>query len=215
MGNNGSGKTTLLLALLGLSKHKRVRSSFKAGIYPLKVARRAGYGTGFSKPQPPDFENTVLKEARLAALNLSPEAEPEIDSRVEQYLQQFDLWPYKGNNPFTLSLGEKKRLTLVSILAYRPGIWLLDEPLVGQDSDRLDLLMAAVQEHRERGGITLMVCHEPDVVAANCDRVLFLDKGKLVIDKPVGEAFQLLAQMGMEEYLPSTVPSLAQVKKVS
>ena len=75
--------------------------------------------------------------------------------------------------------------------------------LVGQDSDRLDLLMAAVQEHRERGGITLMVCHEPDVVAANCDRVLFLDKGKLVIDKPVGEAFQLLAQMGMEEYLPS------------
>lgn len=205
MGNNGSGKTTLLLALLGIVKAQEGSIEFQGrDISGLKVARRArDMGLAFQNPNHQIFENTVLKEARLAALNLSPEAEPEIDSRVEQYLQQFDLWPYKGNNPFTLSLGEKKRLTLVSILAYRPGILLLDEPLVGQDSDRLDLLMAAVQEHRERGGITLMVCHEPDVVAANCDRVLFLDKGKLVIDKPVGEAFQLLAQMGMEEYLPS------------
>ena len=74
MGNNGSGKTTLLLALLGeLSKHKRVRSSFKAGIYPgLKVARRAwDMGLAFQNPNHQIFENTVLKEARLAALNLS------------------------------------------------------------------------------------------------------------------------------------------------
>ncbi len=206
MGNNGSGKTTLLLVLLGILKAHQGSIEFQGqDISRLKVARRArDMGLAFQNPNHQIFENTVAKEAQLASLNLSQNSEQEIASRVDHYLKFFDLWPYKQNNPFTLSLGEKKRLTLVSILAYRPGILLLDEPLVGQDSDRLDLLMAAIQEHRDRGGITLMVCHEPDVVAANCDRVLFLDKGKLVIDRPVNEALALLAQMGMEEYLPSS-----------
>lgn len=63
--------------------------------------------------------------------------------------------------------------------------------------------MAALQEHRERGGITLMVCHEPDLVASSCHRILFLNQGKLLIDAPVNEALVQLAQMGMEEYLPA------------
>ena len=109
---------------------------------------------------------------------------------------------YRDKNPFTLRLGENKRLTLVSVLAYSPGVLILDEPLVGQDSDRLDLLTAALQEHRARGGVTLMVCHEPAVVALCCQRVLFLEGGKLLCDAPVHEALKSLALLGKEEYLP-------------
>jgi len=205
MGNNGSGKTTLLLALLGVIKLDEGIIKWQGeDISKWRVTKRArGMGLAFQNPNHQIFENTVTKEAKLASLNLSKISEQEIEHRVDHYLKKFDIWQYKDKNPFTLSLGEKKRLTLVSLLAYNPKVLILDEPLVGQDGDRLDLLMAALQEHRERGGITLMVCHEPDLVASSCHRILFLNQGKLLIDAPVNEALVQLAQMGMEEYLPA------------
>lgn len=205
MGDNGSGKTTLLLALLGVLK-PREGTIYLNGedITGMKVTRRAQVmGLVFQNPNHQIFENTVSKEAALPSLFLSKEAHREIEHKVDRLLEKFGLRQYRDKNPFTLSLGEKKRLTLVSMLAYSPRVLLLDEPLVGQDSDRLDLLIAALQEHRARGGITLMVCHEPAVVVACCQRVLFLAEGKLIIDAPVNEALVRLAQLGMEEYLPS------------
>ena len=91
---------------------------------------------------------------------------------------------------------------MVSVIAYNPRILILDEPLVGQDSERIDLLMDVLQEHCARGGITLMVCHEPNVVNYCCHRVLFLEKGELLIDASVKEAWAKLARLGKEDYLP-------------
>jgi ABC-type multidrug transport system ATPase subunit len=50
--------------------------------------------------------------------------------------------------------------------------------------------------------LTLMVCHEPALVASCCQRILFLEAGKLIIDGPVGQALERLALMGRKEYLP-------------
>ncbi len=205
MGDNGSGKTTLLLALLGILKPWRGKISMnEEDITEMKVARRArNMGLTFQNPNHQLFENIVAREAALPSLFLRKEAQEEIEHRVERLLEKFGLQGYKNNNPFTLSLGEKKRLTLVSVLAYSPEVLILDEPLVGQDSDRLGLLMAALQEHRIRGGIALMVCHEPAVVVSCCQRILFLEEGKLLIDAPVDEALARLLRMGRDEYLPS------------
>ncbi|HHW54655.1 MAG: ATP-binding cassette domain-containing protein [bacterium] len=204
MGDNGSGKTTLLLALLGLLPAKG--KIFLAGeeITGRKVTRRArDMGLTFQNPNHQIFEKTVAREAALPARFLTGEGPASIGERVDRLLAAFQLEEYRDVNPFTLSLGEKKRLTLVSVLAYSPQILLLDEPLVGQDSHRLELLLAALAQHRGRGGITLMSCHEPEVVASCCQRVLFLEKGRLLIDAPVEEALTRLAQLGREEYLPA------------
>src|SRR5690606_9986411 len=115
---------------------------------------------------------------------------------------QFDLLAYREQLPFALSLGEKKRLALVSLLAYIPPVLALDEPLVGQDPQRSDLLLGALEEHRARGGVVLMVCHDPAVASAWCGRVLFLEQGELIIDAPTEEAFALLAARGLTHYLP-------------
>jgi energy-coupling factor transporter ATP-binding protein EcfA2 len=204
MGDNGSGKTTLLLALLGILKPGRGKISMnEEDVTQMKVAHRArNIGLTFQNPNHQLFENTVAREAALPSLFLRKEVQEEIEHRVDRLLEKFGLQGYRNKNPFTLSLGEKKRLTLVSVLAYSPEVLILDEPLVGQDSDRLGLLMAALQEHRACGGITLMVCHEPAVVVSCCQRILFLEEGKLLIDAPVDEAMVRLARMGRDEYLP-------------
>ena len=205
MGDNGSGKTTLLLALLGLLKPGEGKIYLHSeDITGKKVTRRAQeMGLTFQNPNHQIFEHTVFKEAALASHFLRDEDPREIEGKVDRLLAKFELRQYKEKNPFTLSLGEKKRLTLVSVLAYSPSVLILDEPLVGQDSGRLGLLMAALREHRARGGITLMVCHEPEVVVSCCQRILFLAEGKLIIDAPVDEALAKLAQLGREEYLPA------------
>lgn len=207
MGDNGSGKSTLLLALLGVLKPVEGKIYMnKEDVTRMKVARRAReMGLTFQNPNHQIFENTVAKEAAFPSLFLSKKTRQEIELKVDQLLEEFGLLHYKDKNPFTLSLGEKKRLTLVSVLAYFPGILILDEPLVGQDSYRLGLLMSALQEHRACGGITLMTCHEPNVIVSCCQRILFLAEGKLVINAPVDEALMRLAEMGRDEYLPSKV----------
>lgn len=210
MGDNGSGKSTLLLALLGIMQPARGRICFAgkdlAGVRVTRRARQMGFT--FQNPNHQLFEQTVLKEARLPSQFLADDQKESL-ARVDELLLCFDLERYREGLPFSLSLGEKKRLTLVSVLAYNPRILLLDEPLVGQDQDRLDLLREALFEHSRRGGVAIMACHEPAAVAACCTRVLFLEAGRLIIDAPTEEAFQELARLGYADYLPCQLPSLS------
>ncbi|HKM39372.1 MAG TPA: ATP-binding cassette domain-containing protein [bacterium] len=204
MGDNGSGKTTLLLALLGLLPLRN--GSIHIGgkdITKTKAARRARkLGLVFQNPNHQLFENTVLKEALLPSSFLSRETPEQTESRLQKLLVDFELESYQHVNPFCLSFGEKRRLTLVSVLAYTPPILILDEPIVGQDSRRLDFLLTALDKHQARGGITFFVCHEPEVVASCCQRVLFLGEGKLLIDARVEAAWRQLAWLGRNEYIP-------------
>lgn len=204
MGDNGSGKTTLVSALLGMVKPREGRVLYKGtDITGLKVTRRArDMGLTFQNPNHQLFESTVFKEASLPSFFLSDKPAGETERVVDTLLERFELLEYRQKNPFTLSLGEKKRLTLVSVLAYTPEILILDEPLVGQDRKRLHLLLQALREHAGQGGLTLMVCHEPALAASHCRRILFLDNGRLVVYAGVQEAWRELARLGREEYLP-------------
>lgn len=202
MGDNGSGKSTLLLALLGILEPDEGGIYFAgADLAGKKVAQRAReMGLTFQNPNHQLFEKTVYREAGLPAQFLGDERDS--SALVDELLLRFDLERYREKLPFSLSLGEKKRLTLVSVLAYGPSILLLDEPIVGQDQDRVDLLMEAIAEHSRRGGITIMACHEPGIVGSCCTRVLFLEEGALLFDAATAAAFEELARRGLIEYLP-------------
>ncbi|MDD2553520.1 MAG: energy-coupling factor transporter ATPase [Desulfotomaculaceae bacterium] len=204
MGGNGSGKTTLLLSLLGIHKPERGRIVYRnRDITRDKVSRRArDMGMVFQNPNHQIFENTVLREAALPSLMLYGD---EVKAaRIDALLSEFDLLQYRDGIPFSLSLGEKKRLTLVSVLGYQPEILLLDEPLIGQDYRRADIFWHAVLRHSSTGGATVIVCHDPDFVRSFCDSILFLDNGKLLFDRPVEEGFKLLAELGFKDYLPDS-----------
>lgn len=203
MGGNGSGKTTLLLSLLGIHKPDRGSIVYRnSDIGREKVSRRArDMGMVFQNPNHQIFERTVLSEAMLPSLMLFGDEAPAA-ARVNELFTEFDLLQYKEELPFSLSLGEKKRLTLVSVLGYQPVILLLDEPLIGQDYQRADKFWQAVLRHSSTGGLTIIVCHDPDFVRRFCDRILFLDNGKLLLDSPVDKTFELLKELGFKDYLP-------------
>jgi energy-coupling factor transport system ATP-binding protein len=202
MGDNGSGKTSLLLSLLGILKAKQGQILYAGkNLSQQGVPERArNMGLTFQNPNHQLFERTVYREAGLPSLFLA--GAPSTPAFLEGLLSRFGLLAHRNRLPFTLSLGEKKRLALVSVLAYVPRLLFLDEPLAGQDRARLDLLLSALSAQAKAGGATLMICHEPEVVAACCDRIMFFDRGRLIIDAPTEEAFTLLVRQGRTEYLP-------------
>lgn len=204
MGGNGSGKTTLLLSLLGINKPDQGSIIYHhQNISGEKVSRRArNMGLVFQNPNHQIFENTVWREAILPSQMLLEDQN--LDDNINSLLLEFDMLAYQDTLPFSLSLGEKKRLTLISVLGYQPEILLLDEPLIGQDKQRADVFWQAVWKHRQAGGLTLIVCHDPDFVQEFCDRIIFLDKGKLLLDEPVFEGFKTLKELGFNDYLPGS-----------
>ena len=198
MGDNGSGKTSLLMSLLGLIPPREGKITFAGeDITSLKAHVRARcMGLALQNPNHQLFARTNLEEAALPSRSLRPGGADE--GEIRRLLGEFALPPERL--PFTLSLGEKKRLILVSLLAYRPPLLLLDEPLVGQDDDRIGELLAILYGHAAAGGAVLLVCHEVALVS-RFDRIFFLEEGRLVIDAPPARAWEKLCALGRREYL--------------
>jgi len=206
MGDNGSGKTSLLSAIMGLVEPSAGKILLGGqDITEARVASRVrSFGYSFQNPNHQLSESTVKDEVAATARNLGHDSEP---ADITPLLEHFGLDGYANANPFSLSLGEKKRVTLASAQASLPRVLLLDEPLVGQDLFRQTDVMESLSRFAEMGGLAVMVCHEPRVVRDWCDRVLFFDDGKLILNEPVPDAFDDLARLGKSHYIPDDYES--------
>jgi energy-coupling factor transport system ATP-binding protein len=182
-----------------------VLSDISFDLYPGEIAavmgdNGGGKGLIFQNPNHHIFETSVMKEALLACSILRKDDYSVAE--LEKLLCEFGLLPYKEKIPQTLSMGEKKRLTMVSVLACKPDILLLDEPLAGQDLENVKLLFKKLRGYCGTKKSAIISCHNPEKAFKYCDRILFLDKGKLMFDAPPDRAKALLLKLGRSEYLP-------------
>jgi ABC-type multidrug transport system ATPase subunit len=115
------------------------------------------------------------------------------------------------DHPQKLSYGEKRRLNLVAALLHGPKLLLIDEFLIGQDMTNANRWMKFLKTFTKNGNSILMVIHHPQLTMNYCDRLIFLDAGKVVIDAPTETAFASLAQLNYSAFLPEQdwVPSYA------
>ena len=178
-GPNGSGKSTLAMLLAGLLRPQRgdVRAF---GEDPSRLAPRAlvrQIGTVFQDPEHQLVAARVDEELRVGprAIGLPPE---EIDRRVRELLERLDLQKLAAANPFTLSGGEKRRLSVGTALATSPGALVLDEPTFGQDRRTFAELLALLAEFRDGGGAIAFASHDELFVDAFGDERLRLERGR-------------------------------------
>jgi energy-coupling factor transport system ATP-binding protein len=208
MGDNGSGKTTLLRAMLGLRKPSRGtvallhRSTRETPVSQL--ARDAGFV--FQNPDHQLFADTVWEEAMTAPRMTGPTAAASVEREVERMLEHAGLGNRFEDHPYRLSYGEKRRLNLISVLAARPKLLLLDEILIGQDEANAAYLLALLTEAAVEGIAVVMVNHNPKVTQQWAERLIFLEQGRLMIDAPVDAGFRQLAESGWNAYVPPSTP---------
>ncbi|MBO8159871.1 ABC transporter ATP-binding protein [Thermosyntropha sp.] len=175
-GENGAGKTTLLKNIAGLLKPQRGRICIKGeNIQFMKaseIARKAGY-----LPQNPDdylFLPTVEEEILFSLENTENKEE-----KTSQLIEKFNLEPYAAVNPRDLSMGERQKTALASILALNPDLLLLDEPTRGLDYlAKEDLGKCLKMLCRESKSI-LMVSHDIEFAAEYADKVLIMFEGEI------------------------------------
>lgn len=181
-GPNGSGKSTLGLTLAGLlppvAGELTASDDLRRGIPPRPWKWRSRdlltrIGTVFQEPEHQFLAPTVRAELAIGprALKL-PQAE--IDARVGELLDRLRLTHLAEANPFTLSGGEKRRLSVATVLATRPRLLVLDEPTFGQDSRTWSELVAILAELIDDGSGLVMMTHDSDLVATLADATLEL-----------------------------------------
>ncbi len=173
-GPNGSGKTTLALTLGGLlapfAGEVRAEPLLAAGADPRPIRMRSRelltrIGTVFQTPEHQFLTSTVRDELALGprTLHLAPAA---IDERVDELLARLGLHSLAGANPFTLSGGQKRRLSVGAVLATRPGVLVLDEPTFGQDALTWAAVVELIEELRSGGAAVVAATHDPRFAAA-------------------------------------------------
>jgi energy-coupling factor transport system ATP-binding protein len=110
-------------------------------------------------------------------------ADKAIEDRVSEVLDIVDLKRYRDRSPFSLSLGERRRLSVATMLVLEPHLLVLDEPTIGKDHERAQQLMGLMARLRERYRTTiLMITHDVRLVAEWADRSLVISRGKLLFD---------------------------------
>jgi energy-coupling factor transporter ATP-binding protein EcfA2 len=188
VGPNGSGKSTLATILAGLlaptagavqaTEHL---AGFDAATPPhrwhaAKLAERIGMV--FQDPEHQFLTGRVRDELTVGPTRRGGAA-TEVDRRVDALLDRLHLTHLADANPFTLSGGEKRRLSVATALTTEPAVLVLDEPTFGQDRRTWVELVDLLAEHRDAGGAVCALTHDEAVVVSLADRVLVLDRGRV------------------------------------
>ncbi len=191
IGHTGSGKSTMLQQLNGLLRPTEGTivvdgRDITRPDASLRDVRRS-VGLVFQYPEYQLFEETIEKDVAFGPRNIGV-PEDQIEERVRKSLELVDLDfdEIRGRSPFDLSGGQKRRAAIAGVLAMEPHVLVLDEPTAGLDPEAHGEIIAMIKRiHEERNGIIVFVSHNMMDVAALSDRIIVMDRGRVItVDTP-------------------------------
>lgn len=203
LGPNGSGKTTLLLALAGLLEPERgvVLLGGRELKEQLPEARRR-LGLLFQDPDDQLFNPTVRDEL-LFTLNQLGLTESEKSERVERVARLLRIAHLLERPAFALSMGEKKRVAMASILVYEPEVLLLDEPTANLDPQSSELFLSLICKAKAEEKGILVATQDADLLEGVADHVVILNSGSIVWSGPPPPPPEVLEELGLRSSLIS------------
>lgn len=191
VGKNGAGKSTLLQGMSGLlkpGKGSRLLLDKKYENWSEQEMRKV-MGYVFQNPEHQLITDTVFDELAFG-MKLNGVDQDQIEQNVTQLLQRFHLTAHKWSNPFALSGGQKRRLSVATMLAETPRVLLFDEPTFGQDAQTTAELMNMIQTFQHHGTAIVFVTHDMDLVDLYCERVYVVGEGTVVFNGQPDELWE-------------------------
>ena len=205
LGINGCGKSTLAKhfnSILLPSGGKVYVDGIDTSDLNRIMAVRRCVGMVFQNPDNQIVANVVEEDVAFGPENLGVAA-PEIRRRVDRALKQVGMYEYREHAPHLLSGGQKQRVAIAGIIALEPKCIVLDEPTAMLDPrGRADVMQTVEKLNREKGITVVLITHHMDE-AAQAQRVVVLDKGKVAAD---GTPKQVFAQVEMLHKLGLAAP---------
>ena len=203
VGKNGAGKSTLAKLMCGFEKVDKGAILYKGENIRHKSIKERAEFIGFVMQNPNQMisKNLIFDEIALG-LRLRGVAEEEIKERVEQVLEVCGLAPFIDWPISALSYGQKKRVTIASILILRPNILILDEPTAGQDYRHYSEIMEFLRQINETGISIILITHDMHLMLEYTPRAIVLSEGRLITDAPASVVLttqQVIEQANLKE----------------
>ena len=182
VGKNGAGKSTLAKAICGFIQTEGTYFSKGEDIKGDSVKERAErVGYVLQNPNQMISSTMVFDEVALG-LHLRNVPEDQIESRVHQALKTCGLYEFRKWPISALSYGQKKRVTIASILVLGPEVLVLDEPTAGQDQRNYTEIMDFLDELHQKGHTIIMITHDMQLMLDYSDRAIVVTDGQILAD---------------------------------
>ncbi|WP_343093828.1 ABC transporter ATP-binding protein [Streptococcus australis] len=182
VGKNGAGKSTLAKAICGFIQTEGTYFSKGEDIKGDSVKERAErVGYVLQNPNQMISTNMIFDEVALG-LRLRNVPEEQIESRVHQALKTCGLYEFRKWPISALSYGQKKRVTIASILVLGPDVLVLDEPTAGQDQRNYTEIMDFLDELHQKGHTIVMITHDMQLMLDYSDRAIVVMDGQVLAD---------------------------------
>ena len=183
LGNNGAGKSTLCRSITGILKPKSGSIFLNNECIDSWSIKKKGSAIGYVMQNPNQMiSQHMIKDEIALGLKCRNFDKKYIDEKVEEVLKICGLYPYRNWPVQALSYGQKKRVTIASILAINPDVIILDEPTAGQDYKHYTEFMEFIKGLSNKGISIIMVTHDMQLTLEYCDRAVVLSGGKKIAD---------------------------------
>ena len=188
VGTNGAGKSTFSKVVCGFEKAQSGILVLKGvDLNTLSIKERADHiGYVMQNPNQMISKVQIFDEVALGLRNRGV-AEEEIRPRVEEALKICGLYPFRNWPVSALSYGQKKRVTIASILVLKPEMILLDEPTAGQDLKHYTEIMDFLSELNRQGVTVVLITHDMHLMLEYTPRAIVFNAGKVIADKSAAE----------------------------
>ncbi|MED4403611.1 ABC transporter ATP-binding protein [Metabacillus fastidiosus] len=191
LGPNGAGKSTMSQLFIKLLKPKQgdiyLKNEPISKLKTSELMQKLGYV--FQNPEHQFICDTVEQELAYGLKMLGWEKEKWLP-RVNELLEQFHLTDRRENNPFSLSQGQKRRLSVATMLTNDQQILILDEPTFGQDYINTKGLMTLLKNLNDSGKTIIMITHDMELVLNYANKVILINKNEVQYEGDVIPFFQ-------------------------
>lgn len=203
VGQNGAGKTTLVKLMKGLLKPSSgtllIDNEPIANQTAAQLARRIGLV--FQNPNDQIFKTNVLEEVMFGPLMIGlPKGDAEKQAR--EALKKVKLEFKTDENPYDLSLAERKLIALASVLAMNTEMVIFDEPTMGQDAGGKEIIKAIIRELKAEKKFILCILHDMDFAADVFERTVVMKQGEVILDGQTMDVFskrEILEEAHLEQ----------------
>ncbi len=185
VGTNGAGKSTFSKVVCGFERQQQgILELNGQNLLDLSIKERADHiGYVMQNPNQMISKTLIFDEVALGLRNRGV-SEEEIAPRVEKTLKICGLYPFRKWPVSALSYGQKKRVTIASILVLEPEMILLDEPTAGQDLKHYTEIMDFLSELNRQGVTVVLITHDMHLMLEYTPRAIVFNAGTVIADKP-------------------------------
>ncbi len=187
VGKNGAGKSTMAKLICGIKRPTKGEILIRGANYLQLSMKEIGEKIGYVMQNPNQMlVKDIIREEVELALVLRGKSKQEIDEAVKKALKMCGLWGMRNWPVSAVSYGQKKRVTIASILVLQPEIIILDEPTAGQDYFHYTEIMNFLDELNKNYGITIIfITHDMHLAIQYTDRAVVFAEGELIADDTV------------------------------